>query len=167
MVTDRHDWNWDRLRVQNDLKNNIVRHHRGNQSGAIWERVARSRRTNDHRTWEFFLSNQSAMQAVARAGTNHGTLIETDVSHDFRKASGLLCCRHPKQNSSPVKCRLSSEQPSSWSRETHRKHENQRGSVRRARPSLTKSKFGQVWLPCLAKPNLANVEKHFGKSIEN
>ena len=63
-VTDRHDWNWDRLRVQDGLIRSSVQHHRGKQSGAVWERVAPSRRTNDHRTWDFFLSSQSAMQAL-------------------------------------------------------------------------------------------------------
>ena len=64
MVTDKHDWNWDRLRVQDGLISSSVRHRRGKQSGAVWERVAPSRRTNDHRTWEIFLSRQSAMQAM-------------------------------------------------------------------------------------------------------
>ena len=32
------------------------------------------------------------------------------------------------------------------------------GCVRRARPSLAKSKFGQVWLPSLAKPSLARTK---------
>ena len=50
MVTDRHDWNWDRLRVQDGLTSSSTRHRRGKQSGAVWERVAPSRRTNDHRT---------------------------------------------------------------------------------------------------------------------
>ena len=64
MVTDRHDWNWDRLRVRDGLISSSFRHSRGKQSGAVWERVARSRRTSDHRTWEIFLSSQSAMQAL-------------------------------------------------------------------------------------------------------
>ena len=34
MVTDRHDWNWDRLRVQDGLISSSVPHRRGKQSGA-------------------------------------------------------------------------------------------------------------------------------------
>ena len=40
MVTDKHDWNWDRLRVQDGLISSSVRHRRGKQSGAVWECVA-------------------------------------------------------------------------------------------------------------------------------
>ena len=35
MVTDRRDWNWDRLRVQDGLISSSVRHRRGKQSGAV------------------------------------------------------------------------------------------------------------------------------------
>ena len=33
-VTDRHDWNWDRLRVHDGLISSSIRHRRGKQSGA-------------------------------------------------------------------------------------------------------------------------------------
>ena len=96
MVTDRHDWNWDRLRVQDGLISSSVRHHRGKQSGAVWERVAPSRRTNDHRTWAFFLSSQSAMQAMLpgldvprKVGISHSTKqgfrVENTSTHSVRE----------------------------------------------------------------------------------
>ena len=95
-VTDSPDWNWDRLRVQDGPISSSVRHHRGKQSGAVWERVAPSRRTNDHRTWAFFLSSQSAMQAMLpgldvpwmagiRDSTKQGFRVENTSTHSVRE----------------------------------------------------------------------------------
>ena len=65
----------------------VSRHHRGKQSGAVWERVARSGRTNDHRTWAFFLSSQSAMQAIA---LNRGFREENTSTLGSRKETQSL-----------------------------------------------------------------------------
>ena len=87
LVTERHDWHWDRLRVQDGPISSSVWHRRGKQSGAVWERVAPSRRTNDHRTWAFFLSSQSAMQAMlpglhTRSFNIQFTGLDVQYSHD-------------------------------------------------------------------------------------
>ena len=60
MVTDRHGWNWDRLRVQDGLISSSARHRRGKQSGDVCTVATDQRSPN----LGFFLSRQSAIWAM-------------------------------------------------------------------------------------------------------